>query len=313
MFKLFTRDEIDPVKWDECITSSKQGIIYGLSWYLDVVSPRWIAYIKEENNQYSSVLPCALNKKFSISYIYQPSLTQQLGLFSRDWINEKEDLEEILSLLSKKINYIDYHLNTKNRKEINLKNYTCKQKLTHHLPLNKEYQSLHKAYSENHKRNLRKSVSQNLQLINSEDISFLISVFQKEKGATLENVKESDYIKLSSLFRQASKRNLAKLIFAKDSNNEVQAGGFFLYHLNTIIYLFGASSEKGKQQGAMTMIFDQVIRENSGAEGQGKILDFEGSDIENIARFYKGFGAEPVPYLSIKLNTLPFFIKLFKR
>ena len=45
----------------------------------------------------------------------------------------------------------------------------------------------------------------------------------------------------------------------------------------------------------------------------GLILDFEGSEIKGIARFFAGFGASPVYYNTLKINRLPFPYSLFKR
>jgi hypothetical protein len=42
------------------------------------------------------------------------------------------------------------------------------------------------------------------------------------------------------------------------------------------------------------------------------ILDFEGSEIPGIARFFKSFGAEKFHYYRLKMNRLPWFIKLIK-
>ena len=43
-----------------------------------------------------------------------------------------------------------------------------------------------------------------------------------------------------------------------------------------------------------------------------RIFDFEGSNIEGVARFYKGFGAVKKIYSTIKVNKLPYFIKWLK-
>ena len=47
----------------------------------------------------------------------------------------------------------------------------------------------------------------------------------------------------------------------------------------------------------MFMIINELIKENAGKD---ILLDFEGSQIEGIARFYKGFGAINQPYYVLK-------------
>ena len=60
-----------------------------------------------------------------------------------------------------------------------------------------------------------------------------------------------------------------------------------------LYYLLPVSSEKGKKYSAMFLINDYLIRENSHSD---MIFDFEGSNIEGIARFIQGFGSENKPY-----------------
>jgi len=62
-------------------------------------------------------------------------------------------------------------------------------------------------------------------------------------------------------------------------------------------YLIPVSNEQGKKDSAMFYLVDHLIRQTA---GQDKILDFEGSSIHGVARFYRGFGAENQPYHIIK-------------
>jgi hypothetical protein len=43
------------------------------------------------------------------------------------------------------------------------------------------------------------------------------------------------------------------------------------------------------------------------------LLDFEGSDIPNLAFFYSSFGAVNQAYPALKINRLPFYLKWLKR
>ncbi len=60
----------------------------------------------------------------------------------------------------------------------------------------------------------------------------------------------------------------------------------------------------------MFLLIDEFIKDNSGTN---LVLDFEGSNIEGVARFYSGFGSKPFNYTSIKLNKLFFPLNLLKK
>jgi hypothetical protein len=60
----------------------------------------------------------------------------------------------------------------------------------------------------------------------------------------------------------------------------------------------------------MFLLIDDFIRQNAESN---LILDFEGSNIQGIARFYAGFGAEPQTYLSVRINRLPWLLRILKK
>ena len=74
------------------------------------------------------------------------------------------------------------------------------------------------------------------------------------------------------------------------------------YH-DRLTFLFSGNSEAGKSCQAMTFLLDQVIREFAGRMG---VLDFEGSDDDNLARFYLGFGSIEKKYPSYTKNFFKF-------
>ncbi|MBK7391410.1 MAG: hypothetical protein IPI23_20775 [Bacteroidetes bacterium] len=59
----------------------------------------------------------------------------------------------------------------------------------------------------------------------------------------------------------------------------------------------------------MPYLIDTYIKD---VAGKIKILDFEGSNDQELARFYKSFGSTECVYLQIKKNQLPPPWKWFK-
>ena len=65
-------------------------------------------------------------------------------------------------------------------------------------------------------------------------------------------------------------------------------------------------TDNGKSKGAMHLLFDYFIRQNS---GKHYLLDFGGSSVDSVARFYKNFGAKDCLYLQVKKNNLSRLVK----
>ena len=66
--------DINKLKWDKCIDTAPNGLIYANSFYLDIMSKGWDGLVM---NDYEAVMPLTWNKKFGIFYLRQPAFTQQ--------------------------------------------------------------------------------------------------------------------------------------------------------------------------------------------------------------------------------------------
>ncbi|MEO8148440.1 MAG: hypothetical protein ABI723_12415 [Bacteroidia bacterium] len=302
MIKYLKHTEINKSKWDATIKQSHNGLIYAYSWYLDIASPGWEALINED---YKEVFPITGKKKYGIDYIYPPFFIQQLGLFSSKEIN-KQNLNDFLNAVPSKFKFIEYNLNWKNNFLIN--GFESKENLTHHLSLNNNYEKLYSAYSQNLKRNLKKAAASNLVIEKNIDASVLIKIFRAHRGADIAKLKTKNYETLIKLIDEA-KRHKAVEIIGVNHNNNICAGAVFLKSNNKFIFIFSAADETAKATGAMPFLIDYFIKENAAT---ANVLDFEGSNNIDLARFYKGFGAEEKIYLSIKRNNLPAPFKWLK-
>ena len=67
--------QIDKTKWDACIESSSNGLVYGYSFYLDQMAGNWEALVMDD---YKIGMPLTARKKYGIQYLAQPFLAAQL-------------------------------------------------------------------------------------------------------------------------------------------------------------------------------------------------------------------------------------------
>ena len=286
-----THNQIDKALWDWCIALAPNGNVYAWSWYLDAVHPGWDALVEIEGGKYVTVMPITKKRKYGINYLCQPFFTQQLGLFSVHPITKEKALT-FLRVIPPKYLLVEIRLN-----EGNPLDQTCKGVCLHRnhlLDLNNDYDMLFSQYHENTKRNLKKSLKYNLQLVKEVPMPIVIELFRANRGASVKHWGDEEYARLNLLADLAITSRSAFIYGVKTSDNEnVICAALFLLSHQKITFLFSGNNALGKETQAMTFLIDQVIREFA---GQKLTFDFEGSDDENLARFYQGFGSVSVSY-----------------
>ena len=293
--------EIDFIKWDRCIQSCENHLPYGYSWYLNVVSPGWDALV---SGDYAKIFPLTFSTKARINYLYQPYFTQQLGLFGASI--KDADVTDFLKAIPEKFKFIEINLNS--YCHLNAKDFSGKFKITHHLDLTKKHIEIFNSFNDNTKRNIRKAEKLNLIFSDNGKIKSLINLFKETTGNKTE-LKKKDYLMLESLMKTSISNTSGKIYEVRDAEKNLLAGLFLISSQNILINLFNASSSEGKKKSAMFYLVNEIIKLNAQSN---KTLDFEGSEIAEVARFYKGFGGVPIQYPHIKLNRLPWPLKWIK-
>ncbi|MFY7732266.1 MAG: hypothetical protein ACOVSR_02200 [Bacteroidia bacterium] len=291
MINYLKHTEIDKTKWDYCISHASNTIIYAYAWYLDIVSPNWDALVL---NDYEAVMPLTHRKKYFISYLFQPFFTQQLGVFSK---NESQALlvQDFLNAIPSKFKLIDINLNEENSTE------GLKPRKNYLLPIDEGYKDIYTGYKGQAKRNLKKAKDEGL-FLQALPYKQVIDFYQKHKGKETKGVKENDYKTLKQLYKICNKQNNLLAVGVYSNQFGLLGAAAFIINGDRAIFHLGTSNEKGKKMGAMHFLMDSVIMQLC---GKNLFLDFEGSEIDGIERFYKSFGAYKKPYFKYRKNNLP--------
>ena len=297
MIYYLQHDEIDKEKWDACIRKAFNGNIYALSWYLDVVHPGWEALVEED---YLRVMPLTGNKKYGVYYLFQPFFTQQLGVFSTEILNSAI-LNEFIAAIPEKFRFVQINLNIHNHPHP--KGYRLVANRNYLLDLISRYPALSARYATNTKRNLKKARSANLSLVKGMEPVLLTDMFRQNKGREVKHWQEVHYRRLHQLMFKAMFKGLGLMYGVYTERNELCAGAFFLKDHQHLIFLFSATTPEARKNAAMTFLLDAVIKEFAET---ALVLDFEGSNQQNLARFYRGFGSQEVPYYRLEINRFPF-------
>ena len=302
MIRFIKNEDIDIQKWDDCIRNAVNSRVYAYSWYLNTVESNWSALVLDD---YIAIFPIALGTKIGVKYAYQPVFTQQLGLFTSLLISPKL-VESFIKELKNISPLIQINLNSHNKISTNI--IKVEKKVNHELDLISTYDILKKSYSKNLKRNIKKAQKANLSISKNINPDAVIDLFRNNKGKEIHNLKDQDYQKLNRLAYKALKLNMAEIWGVYTSDNSLCAAAIFIKDHHRIIFLFSATNNEAKKQSAMPFLIDAFIKEHTETK---YIFDFEGSNDENLARFYKSFGSTVVHYPHVFHNNLAFPINLF--
>lgn len=287
MINFIPYDKIDRRKYDDCIGHSRESRIYAFSWYLDCVCERWDALVEDD---YLAVMPLPKGRKYGIDYVYTPSWVQQLGVFSLEEADHLQQ-EKFLRALSRKYVWIDYQFNAANKAMAPFsslrKNYI--------LPLDKCFDDLQRDFSNNRKRISKKSFADfHLDKQGDPELFF-------ENYTRLEKPYALDESAIRRLRCLCSTDNGKVRIWNVFKDGVFMAGLVWLISAKRITYLVPLSDRKFKAYQLATFLLLELIRD---FQGQQVVLDFEGSMVLGVERFYQSFGAKPETYYYFKKRWL---------
>jgi len=289
--------KIDKQKWDDCIKNSSNPLIYATSVYLDYMADNWDGFIADD---YNLVMPVPWRKKYGIKYCYAVPFIQQLGVFGKNL--KQEEVDAFISLLQQAFRYGDYPFNYLNQIK------ATKQSNNYILLLSSKYEVIKQFYLSHLEKNLHKAKKFPLQYEEG-DIEETIEMFKEIYANRVRNTTVKDYnnfLELCKVKQQESNIVVRKII----NNNQLLASVLLMKDERRYYNLMMCATQLAREQSAGAFLYNELIKEFSHS---GMMLDFEGSDIEGIEFFYKGFGAVNQPYYRLHLNTLPFPLRLLKR
>ncbi len=281
MLRDLAREEIDEARWNRL--TARHGLPYGQTWWLDQVAREWRALVKGD---YEAVLPYPVKRVGPLRYIMQPVFTQQLGVFGTVTPEEQE-------AMFKRLPHVCFVLQTN---EWNVaSSYARQERRNRILPLRDDYETLRRAYSENTRRNCAKAYEASLVVEEAHDkerqeacLDFLFA-----NNPHLDPTLDSDAARLS---RDLTSHDRAKWIVAWLDDRMMSVVLLVDSGEGRLVYLLAATSEEGKRRRASFAIVDWIVRRYAHSDRE---LDFEGSMVVGVDRFYEGFGALARTYYEV--------------
>lgn len=294
---------------DLCLSDSCSSIaIFSQYWWLDAVvgENNWDVALVEKDNKIVASLPYVIKHKYGLTILGQPPLTQTLGPWLRDQpANTKYTrlLENQKDLMSDLINQLPHH-------DFFLQNFS--PEITNWLPWYWQgfYQTTAYTYRlknlhdvnaiweglrENIRRDIRKARKRNIIIDNNATVEEFLPLQRQtfERQGKVSPISEDMIRRLDTACAKSSAR---RIFIAKDAEGQSHAGIYLVWNNHAAYYLMGGGNPNLRNSGATSLAMWEAIQF---ASTVSKVFDFEGSMIEPVERFFRGFGAHQTPYFKV--------------
>jgi len=289
MIELVAYEDIDKELYDRCVKGSDDFRICATSSYLDATAQNWDALVYKD---FKAVMPVPRRRKYGLNYVFTPAFVQQLGVFSSEEVSAELEDNFYKNLRSRFI-LVDYAFHSGSCPK-----GAWQERMNYTLSLDKDYQDLFRSFNTNRKRIITKGFDK-LKLEKSQEPAYFLKHLDQ---TDLGYVPDPPLIEALNRLIDCNPETIRTWnVYHED---HWIGGLLWLKDHRRITYLFPVANKKGKDLDATTCILHNLIREHQSTD---LLLDFEGSMIPGVARFYKSFGARTETYYFMKSRLYGLF------
>lgn len=131
----------------------------------------------------------------------------------------------------------------------------------------------------------------------------------KETMQRVSSITNDELKRFEQVFKKAKELKQAETLGIFSEANQLLASAAFLFSHNRWYYILVGNTPDGKTNGASHYLIDRFIYKHAQTPA---LLDFEGSDIRNLAFFYSSYGATVEKYPALRMNKLPKLLRWLK-
>lgn len=314
-----THQEIEAATWDEFVHDSAQGNIYHLHTYLTNLLGEWQAVVVKESGKIVAAFPFSAKTKWGISYAMQPFFAQYFGILFgpksesiyKNLEFQKKAIQLIHNTLPARIKYFDYNFAPEFDYALPLQWLGWRQKTlyTYWVNIGQGYDSFLQNCASHVRREIKKADQAGLTVHVENNPETVVKILKIAKPEAVRQIDEHFFEALCNNARHFHSQGESHCLIGYEGSKPV-AGIIYFFYQNKMIYYQGSTISDYKNSGIMSKIIAESVRLFG---HEYRYLDFDGSMIEPIERFFRGFGAYPVQYSNFCLNRLPFFFRLAHR
>lgn len=299
------------VKYRALCSQESSIPVFSQAWWLDAVAgDAWDVALLEQEGVVVASLPYVIRTRLGLTLIGQPILTPNLGPWlrsgearsARRLAKEKNLLQGLYQLLPAFAQYNqNWYCERNNWLPLYWMGYEQSTRYTYRIEQLEDLEVVWGGFDTNIRTDIRKAENKfSLQVRTDCSIEIFLALNKKVFERQSLAVPYSKDVVLA-IHAAAQSQNACKLFVAVDEQGRQHAGVFILWDSNSAYYLLGGGDPDLRNSGATSLCMWRAIQF---AATVTKKFDFEGSMIEPVERFFRGFGASQAPYSVItKTNS----------
>lgn len=286
---------------DECIP------LFQKDCWLDITAgdENWDVVVVEKNRECFASFVYYMIHKDNKKIITMPRLTQNMGLYISYPANqkyesklayEKKMMNKIISKMPNFDSFVqNFHYSVTNWLPFFWAGFQQTTRYTYVIEDTKDIDEMWKNLNNNTRTDIRKA-QKYVKVVNSNDIKAFYEL--NNKTFIRQGIKNSSSFEfVEKLDMDCQKRNCKKILMAIDSDGNVHSAGYFVWDEQSVYYLMGGIDPNFTKSASMSLVIWEGIKL---ASSMGKKFDFEGSVVESIEAFFRGFGAIQKPYFQLR-------------
>jgi hypothetical protein len=281
--------------------------LFSKDWWLDAVCSEpgidWDVVLLHKGDDIIASMPYCINRRQGLTYITMPKLTQALGPWLRN-SNAKyaKVLAQQKNLMTKLIQGLppfdhfvqNFHYPITNWLPFYWQGFSQTTRYTYILEDISNSDIVWSGFESKIRTDIRKA-QKALTIDANPDIDSFLHL--NDMTFARQGLKTPySHALVKRLDKHCQHWNCRKVFIALDSQNRMHAGVYLVWDHQSAYYLMSGANPELRNSGAASLCLWEAIRFASNVCSR---FDFEGSMIEPVERFFRGFGARQVPYSQI--------------
>jgi hypothetical protein len=290
-----------------CDDASIRPPIFLQPWWLDAAcgANAWGVSLAIKADGVHAALPYFERRVRGLRLLAQPALTPYLGPWMRttgaerdaEYSRQKDLMSALIDGLPRRLNYTQrWSPQITNWLPFYWRGFEQTTRYTYVLSDLSDEERLWRDLTGSTRREIRKAETRHEMTASAhatldEFLSLNVMTFARQG---LDQPYSTEYVE--RLDAACQKQGCRQIIIARDSQGRPHAGVYLVWDRESAYYLMGAGDPDLRNSGAASLCMWEAIRS---ASTVSKTFNFEGSMIETIERFFRGFGARQTPYFQV--------------